>query len=95
MVQSHIMQRLTQLEVRVTSQGAEITALRAEVTSLKSSAAAEDAPRQGMTDAEDMAPLRPALTRAEIDDLLEDTASEPDADAGPLEDQWAYRAADL
>ena len=94
MVQSHIMQRLTQLEVRVTSQGAEITALRAEVTSLKSSAATEDAP-QPMTDEQDERPLRPPLSRAEIDELLEDTASEPDGDAGPLEDQWAFKAADL
>ena len=46
-----------------------------------------------MTDEEDAAPLRPPLTREEINDLLSDTPSEPDG--GPVEDHWAYRAAEL
>ena len=46
-----------------------------------------------MTDEEDAAALRPPLTRQEIDDLLDDTASEPDG--GPVEDHWAHRAAEL
>ena len=96
-VTSHMFQRLTQLEVRVTDaertvrrQAGEILALRAEVAMLKGTP-----PVPTMSDEQDEAPLRPVLTRAEIDDLLEDTASELDEEAGPLEDQWSFKAADL
>ena len=95
-MQSYVMKRLASLEATVTMQGAEILSLKHEVAMLKGSSSAEVPEAQApMTDAEDARALRPPLTRQEIDDLLEDTASEPDADRGPLEDHWAYRAADL
>ena len=121
LVTSHLFQRLTQLEVRVTEsgaaqkaalqrlweaertvrrQGSEIQVLQEEVFTLKSRVimaearlpVAEDVAGP-MTDADDAAALRPALTQQELADLLDDTASEPDE--RPVEDHWAYRAHDL
>ena len=74
----------------MTRQGAEIEQLKDEVFALKSRVIMAEGRLPSSDPPEvpdDDAPLRPALTREEIDDLLEDTASEPD--------QWGFNAADL
>ena len=102
-LQTNTLQRLWEAERTVRRQGSEIEVLKDEVFTLKSRivmaegrlpVAVDEAQAVGpMTDTDDTAPLRPALSRQQIDELLEDTPSE--LSETPVEDHWAYKAHEL